>query len=216
MRVCLGCGLSKNICQFSRDRTLRTGFKARCKSCLAEARRAYRTKHRERYLSVQRAYRKTEKYKQIRRRYESSEKGRQVISNYRRNSPKAKERFRRYKQSQKFRDWRNLYLKKPHVKLRESIRNRLRSALHGNYKKGMGVEYLGCSITELKQYLESLFSPGMSWENHGERHIDHIKPLSSVDLSDPKNLSIVCHYTNLQPLWREANLKKSNKYEIPN
>lgn len=53
----------------------------------------------------------------------------------------------------------------------------------------------------------------MSWENYGEWHIDHIKPCSSFDLSDPKQQKECFNYTNLQPLWAIDNLKKSYKYE---
>lgn len=56
----------------------------------------------------------------------------------------------------------------------------------------------------------------MSWENYGKNgwHLDHIIPLSAFDLTDPEQLKIACHYTNIQPLWARDNLVKSNK--IPN
>jgi hypothetical protein len=49
----------------------------------------------------------------------------------------------------------------------------------------------------------------MSWDNHGEWHIDHIIPLSSA--KNENDVYTLCHYTNLQPLWAEENLRKSNK-----
>jgi hypothetical protein len=49
----------------------------------------------------------------------------------------------------------------------------------------------------------------MSWENRDEWHIDHIIPLSSANSEE--ELYKLCHYTNLQPLWAEENIKKSNK-----
>ena len=53
----------------------------------------------------------------------------------------------------------------------------------------------------------------MNWKNYGFRgwHIDHIKPLSSFDLSDRNQLLEACHYTNLQPLWWYENLSKGVK-----
>jgi hypothetical protein len=72
---------------------------------------------------------------------------------------------------------------------------------------------LGCSIYELKSYLESRFQPGMSWDNYGEEwHLDHVIPLSWFDLSDNKQFSRACHYTNLQPLWAENNFSKGDRY----
>jgi len=101
-------------------------------------------------------------------------------------------------------------------KLKLLLRTRLLTALKNSQKAGSAVQDLGCSIEELKTYLESKFKPGMSWENHGLRgwHVDHIVPLSSFDLTNREELLKACHYTNLQPLWATDNLKKSNK--IPN
>jgi hypothetical protein len=98
-------------------------------------------------------------------------------------------------------------------KLSKGLRTRLWSAIKDNQKAGSAVKDLGCSIDKLKSYLESKFLPGMSWDNHGQYgwHIDHIKPLSSFDLTDRKQLLEACHYTNLQPLWAKDNLSKSDK-----
>lgn len=65
-------------------------------------------------------------------------------------------------------------------------------------------------MAELIVHLESKFRPGMTWENRGKKgwHIDHIKPLSAFDLTDPGQVSDACHYTNLQPLWWKENLDK--------
>jgi hypothetical protein len=75
------------------------------------------------------------------------------------------------------------------------------------------LEYLGCTISELRVYIESRFLPGMTWENHGVKgwHIDHIIPLSRVDLTDESERIKVLHYTNLQPMWASENLKKRNR-----
>ena len=49
----------------------------------------------------------------------------------------------------------------------------------------------------------------MCWENHGEWHIDHVVPLASAKTED--EIYKLNHYSNLQPLWKIDNLKKSNK-----
>lgn len=99
-------------------------------------------------------------------------------------------------------------------KLSNNLRSRLRDAIRCNYKSGSAVKDLGCSIEELKVYLESKFLPGMTWDNYGLYgwHIDHIKPLASFDLSDRNQLLEACHYTNLQPLWANDNLSKGDKF----
>ena len=105
------------------------------------------------------------------------------------------------------------YSENINYKLKCRLRHRLRMALKGNFKSGSAVDDLGCSIPELKVYLESKFSPGMTWDNWSDVgwHIDHIKPLASFDLTDRKQLLEACHYTNLQPLWAKDNIIKSDK-----
>ena len=97
-------------------------------------------------------------------------------------------------------------------KLGKNLRGRLGSAVKNNQKAGSAVRDLGCTIPELKQYLESKFLPGMSWDNWtiDGWHIDHIKPLSSFNLTDRQQFLEACHYTNLQPLWAKDNLLKSD------
>lgn len=93
-------------------------------------------------------------------------------------------------------------------KLACNLRTRLSCAI----KNGGSVRYLGCSLEHLKAYLESKFQSGMNWDNYGQFgwHIDHIKPLANFNLTEEDQLKIACHYTNLQPLWWQDNLKKGN------
>lgn len=93
------------------------------------------------------------------------------------------------------------------------LRQRFYRALKGNYKIGSAVADLGCSLEEFKTYIESKFKPGMSWDNHTRSgwHLDHVIPLSSFDLTDPKQVKQALHHTNLQPLWAEENLRKGNR-----
>jgi len=102
-------------------------------------------------------------------------------------------------------------------KIKENLRTRTRNALTRGTKGGSAVHDLGCSINKLKIKLQLKFhrnSRGkheyMSWNNYGEWHIDHIRPLSSFDLTDRKQFLIACHYSNLQPMWAKDNLKKSD------
>lgn len=92
-------------------------------------------------------------------------------------------------------------------------RHRVRKALKRTPKCGKTLEMVGCSAQELKAYIEAKFLPGMSWACFDRIHIDHIRPLASFDLSDPEQQRQAFHYTNLQPLWAEDNLKKRDKWE---
>jgi hypothetical protein len=82
------------------------------------------------------------------------------------------------------------------------------------------LEYIGCSIEELKFYLESQFETEslrcgnlISWENQGQWHIDHIKPCASFDLDQEEERHKCFHYTNVQPMWGPDNLSKSATYD---
>ena len=101
----------------------------------------------------------------------------------------------------------------PNYKLVKLIRNRINSVLKGKYKSKSTIKLLGCSIEECWQHLESKFQPGMTRDNYGKWHVDHIKPCAAFDLTDPEQQKICFHYTNLQPLWAEDNLKKGAKYD---
>jgi hypothetical protein len=68
---------------------------------------------------------------------------------------------------------------------------------------------VGYSAEQLKEHLEKRFKDDMSWENYGEWHIDHIKPVSKFDKSE--KITIINSLNNLQPLWSVDNLRKSNK-----
>lgn len=95
-------------------------------------------------------------------------------------------------------------------RLIDNLRHRLWSALTGNFKSGSAIEDLGCTIDQLKSWIMYQFQPGMTWENYGEWHIDHVKPLSSFDLTTREQILKACNWYNLQPLWAKDNLRKGN------
>ena len=78
------------------------------------------------------------------------------------------------------------------------------------------MKLLDCSIPELRLYIESKFQKGMTWDNYGEWHLDHVIPCDTFDLTDSEQQKICFHYTNLQPLWAVDNLKKHNKLNWKN
>lgn len=104
--------------------------------------------------------------------------------------------------------------KDPEFKLLRYLRGRLREALKKQNadKQIKTIALLGCSVKDFKLHLESLFVEGMSWNNHGEWHVDHKRPCASFDLTDIKQQQECFHYTNLQPLWAVDNLSKNSIY----
>jgi hypothetical protein len=79
-------------------------------------------------------------------------------------------------------------------------------------KHGNTMELTGCSKEHLISHIESMFVNGMSWDNYGEWHIDHIKPCASFDLTNIEQQKLCFNWTNLQPLWASDNIRKGAKY----
>lgn len=133
------------------------------------------------------------------------EKMNEHARNYRSRHP---ENSKRYKFKYIYKE------RSPIQKLVDSQRARVCKAIKQVKKSDKTMNLIGCSAIKLKDYLESLFTDGMNWENYGHRgwHIDHIRPCASFDLSDPEQQKECFHYTNLQPLWAKDNYAKGSHY----
>jgi hypothetical protein len=103
----------------------------------------------------------------------------------------------------------------PNFKIALALRGRVCVAMASKTKRGSAIKDLGCSVNDFRMYIESKFAPGMTWENYGYRgwHFDHIRPLSSFDLTDIDQFKMAVHFSNLQPLWAAENFAKHNKLE---
>ncbi len=190
-------------------------------------RKEYRIKNRKKLNNAQKKYcqENAEAVKERNRKYanlnkdKKSEYDKQYAIN---NAEKIKLRNKNYrKNNKKIRSlWEEKYHKKnPHIRAwRRILKNSLRD-LHKN-KSDKTIILLGYSALGLKNHIELLFTEGMSWDNYGEWHIDHIKQIVSFDKKTPS--SIVNALSNLRPLWAttreingiiyEGNLNR-NKYK---
>ena len=102
----------------------------------------------------------------------------------------------------------------PQGHLTEIVRSRVGDALKKN-KKLHSQEYLGCSIEEFKEHIESQFEEGMTWGNHGKWHIDHIIPLKYKENGEEPTMEQTIerlHWSNTQPLWASENMAKGNRF----
>jgi len=95
--------------------------------------------------------------------------------------------------------------------IKKNLRTRMWEALKHFKKSKSTMELTGCTLEELKKHLENKFEDGMSWDNYGVWHLDHIIACANFDLSDPEQQKICFHYTNLQPMWGENNMKKGSR-----
>ena len=94
-----------------------------------------------------------------------------------------------------------------HVRLYDAVKHQR------GVKSAKTLELLGCTVEQLHTFLEAEFTDGMTWENYGEWHIDHIRPCASFNLEDPEEQKKCFHWTNLQPLWAKDNLAKSDRLD---
>lgn len=132
---------------------------------------------------------------------------------------KMRDKFKGYQKSylerhpEKRRESANRYNKTPKARMAAAIRARIRHALAAKTQSTRA--YLGCTPEFFKKHIEAQFLPGMTWENFGKWHMDHIVPLSAFELSDLRQVQIACNWTNIRPLWAKANLRKSGKVTHP-
>jgi hypothetical protein len=228
-KICSKCGVEKDICDFNKDKSKITGYRSECKSC----QKIYSSQYRLKNLDKSKKYyikniENIKKWREL-----NSEKLRESKKEYRKkNSELISEQKKKYYENNREksllynkeyrksnREKFNFYSKKyrekninnPIFKLSYNIRRRIRSFIKSNNynKKDLIFDIVGCSPQFLKEHLEKQFIGGMSWENQGDWHIDHIIPLSSAKTEE--EVYKLCHYTNLQPLWAEDNLKKGAK-----
>lgn len=193
--ICYKCEEILPISEFGADKSTKNGLQRGCKSCKSDTDKEYRNdpRFRQRILD-----KKKKEYLEIR------------------NNPIKWETYlEKNRERRDYKEEYQLIQNDPFRKAKDTIRKLISSALKvrdiSKSKLCMGTEeIIGCSFMNFKQHIESQFVDGMSWETHGEWHLDHIIPLASSETLD--ELIKLNHWTNFQPLWKEDNLKKSNTY----
>lgn len=190
-KICIKCGDFKDINKFDKKKTTIDGRVNVCRDCMNKRKSEIYYNNREELLPIRKEQKK---------------------EYFQKNKEKVNKRQREYYHN-KFKHtnrinfiWRSL--------LSTCLRRMNKP------KNDKTINMLGYSALELKIHIESLFTPGMSWENHGEWHIDHKLPVSSFEKDTPA--SVVNTLSNLQPMWAttriidgvlyEGNLNKGKKY----
>lgn len=217
---CVKCKISKNLSDFTNNKTKKDGKNNYCKIC-QQIYRKQNKKHIQKYLKTYRAKNKNQLsdwYKKYR--HNNKKRIKDKDAQYRK---KNKDKIQKYnkKWRQKNRDLINNKKKQYYCRrklnidyrLLNNLRSRIRAAIKNGKKCMKTTEILGASIESVRLHLESKFTEGMNWANYGLYgwHIDHIVPCDKFDLSKKSEQKKCFHYTNLQPLWAKENIKKSNK-----
>lgn len=225
-KLCTGeCGrhLPATTEHFYKGKAYKGGLRPICKECTLKNCKEYKDSHKENERKRANQYYQNNKEKKREYDYKHRDKKIKYSRNYYKENreellQKRKQYCSRDEFKQQSREWyNNKYANDPTFKLKEIFRNRFKKFMEGD-KTNTIKEYLGCSYEELIVYIESLWTEGMSWDNHGFYgwHVDHKKPLSSFDYSDEnkeRSLREAWHHTNLQPLWAKENLSKGSKYQ---
>ena len=174
---------------------------------------SWREKNKENLIKYVRKYRQENKEKLLKYacQYRKTNKKLKTLEQKRRSAMRCCEYYKKHKKQ--VRQQQTSYTnnrKKTDInyKITCILRTRLYNAIKNTQKSGSAVKDLGCSVEEFKQYIESKFQQGMSWDNHGRWHLDHITPLAWFNLEDRNQFLVACHYTNLQPLWARDNYIK--------
>lgn len=206
-KKCLLCGLVKLLAEFySQPRGL-YGKHSRCKSCMSELHRKYREVKGDELAAQKREWREKNK-EEISARVRAA-----------RNPEKEKARKRAYR-ARDIEHVRRLDREsaaRRADRLEFKLNNRVRAQIHRVLRKSKSristVDLLGYTMEELKDHLERQFEEGMTWENMGDWHIDHIIPLSLFKFSGPECPEIRKAWAlyNLRPMWSSENMSKGAK-----
>jgi hypothetical protein len=226
-KICNKCEEEKSVCEFGILKSSKDGFRYFCKVCRKKIEKNYEgdnvkkrkkkwrdnnkekiKKHyletKESVLNYQKKYREENEEKILESKKKYYNENKDVIL--------LKTKIYRKKNKQKRNSLEKNKKKNDKIyQLLTGMRSRLSTYLKKQNitKRNRTFEIIGCSPEFLKEHLEKQFISGMTWENRNEWHIDHIIPLSSAKTEE--ELYKLCHYTNLQPLCAEDNIKKSNK-----
>lgn len=224
LKICVSCKESKELSCFRKKKENKDGHSGTCKACTELKDKEYRNKNKAKKKEYDKSY--VEKHKELKKKQakEYALNNKEALKEYYKkwldeNSDHVKkyrdeyytinkDRISQYKKSNRavLNEYRrNLKKINKTFALSEKIRVRIYKELKKNNstKHIKTIDLLGCSVAELKIYLSSKFTKGMSWDNYGYTgwHIDHIKPCTSFDLTDFNQQKECFNYTNLQPLW---------------
>jgi hypothetical protein len=221
MKKCSKCKEEKELTEFHKDSSKSSGLYPQCKHCKNEfmsSKKDYYSKTREKYReeNKEKIYKSTKEWRGKNKEHrkdvykswleKNKEKRAEYMKNWRSNNKdKIKESSYLYRQNNPEFETR--------MKLFKNMRTRISLFLKSSTisKNKKLTDMLGCNQIQFKEYIESKFQNGMSWDNYGIYgwHLDHITPISIAKTEE--DLIKLNHHTNFQPLWAIDNIRKGNK-----
>lgn len=232
-KICKNCEIDKPTDSFWKNARNKDGKESRCVDCTKsflstkkESVKESQRKWREKNPDYMKKYGQLESNKEYHREYYAEHKSEYIQrkQDWRKENPERETEARQIYVS-KNRETLNEYHRKWKANKRETdssfkiksnisrrIRYELNTLLKGKKTKRT-TELLGCSIEELKSYIELKFIDNMSWDNYGSIwEIDHIIPCASWDFSKAFENKCCWNYRNLQPLIKDKNRSKGSRY----
>lgn len=218
MKKCANCKEEKLITNFNKKKASKDGLQPLCKSCANERNSQY-YQHNQEKLRQQSSERRKTNTGYIK---EKNKEWRRNNPNYNKkwredNLEHIKEYTKEWHASNP--EYQKEYLKNrrdtdPIHKIIGNLRNLVgqsfKRACKGIFRKRTRTQkILGCDFNFFIEYISSKFTESMTLENYGEWELDHIIPVSIA--TNEEEVLKLNHYTNLQPLWKKDNRKKSNK-----
>ncbi len=242
-QTCSKCNFTKPVSEFYHSKSSKTGFNFQCKKCLYTyfshwrkcnrqkaniIEKRWRDSHPETVIRSRKSFYKNHQVEQQNRAKKFYyEHRKECIATTRRWQYRNKERhyasLRRWQKNhpEKYnsilsicrKNWKKKHLATPKGRLDENMSYGIRKALLSKKAGRHWESILGYTVNDLYKHLESKFVEGMSWNNYGGWHIDHIIPRCFFQYSSPNDPEFLYCWSlnNLQPLWAKDNLLKHNK-----
>ncbi len=206
------CGEVQDLDDFYRNRRAKDGHSSWCKKCTLEQKRIYQEQpHVQERIKRYRQDHKMEQRERNRMRNadpEIRQRKTEVMRDWRDNNRDYyREYYSEYERERKESDPAFRILKNLRGLLRHYLKSR--NDIDPDIVRGL----VSCTQPELRLHVESQFDPEMTWDNYGIAwEIDHIKPCCKFNLLEADERRLCFRFTNLQPLSKEDNMKKGNKY----
>ena len=196
-KECSKCFQIKSFSEFIVNKKSKLGIGAKCKHC----KNIEQQKRRKNNPIIEKEYRdKYRVYYNNIRSIRNKEK-RKTDEEFRKSEVKSSVKYYKKKIKEDF-----LF------RVKEIIRHSIKRSIYKKKytKKSRTHEILGCEWLFFKEYIKDQFTEGMTWENHGEWHLDHVVPISQANTEE--EVIELNHWSNFQPLWAKDNLSKSDKF----
>ncbi len=207
MKTCTKCKDRKEITEFHKNKNRKDGLNDLCKPCARKNTNDYRLNNPEKTAA-----------RELARKEYKVEHGRQ----WRLDNPNY---GKEYRENNKDEIRAYLYENKEHIRENSRVKNKERRKKDPAYRavvrarnrvicflrnKPKVSKSLGGSFEAFKAHIESLFKPGMSWDNYGKWHLDHYFPLAPAYELGPEVFAKACDYRNIRPEWADVNRSKGD------